>query len=111
MKFILLLAGTICLFQSFTPPVQSEPVSLVVLGAVAAAAGIAGYGQGLWKTYTTNHCWPKNIDLNAFFSEFYSKHILGLITHINIYSLTTYGARQLAWQDFVKPKMLLTLQT
>merc|ERR1712004_192290 len=60
MRIITLLALATCLLQFFQPTESVAP--LVVLGGVAASVKIAGYLQGLWKTHTKNHCWPKNID-------------------------------------------------
>ena len=69
MRIIPLLALATCLLQLFQPAEAVAP--LVVLGAVAASVKIAGYLQGLWKTHTKNHCWPKNIDA-GFYCTYYS---------------------------------------
>merc|ERR1711953_88863 len=60
MRFIILLALATCLLQ-FSQPAESVAVA-ATLGTIAAATVVANYAQGLWKTYTKNHCWPKNID-------------------------------------------------
>ena len=64
MRFIILLALATCLLQ-FSQPAESVAVA-ATLGAIAAATVVANYAQGLWKTYTKNHCWPKNIDAGLY---------------------------------------------
>ena len=66
MRFIILLALATCLLQ-FSQPAESVAVA-ATLGAIAAATVVANYAQGLWKTYTKNHCWPKNIDAGFYCS-------------------------------------------
>ena len=66
MRISTLLALATCLLQFFQPAESVAP--LVVLGGVAASVKIAGYLQGLWKTHTKNHCWPKNIDAGFYCS-------------------------------------------
>ena len=60
MRIIPQLALATCLLQLFQP---AESVAVTAaLASIAAATVVANYAQGLWKTYTKNHCWPKNID-------------------------------------------------
>ena len=82
MRFIILLALATCLLQ-FSQPAESVAVA-ATLGAIAAATVVANYAQGLWKTYTKNHCWPKNID-----AGFYCSYNADFVCKIQIANLPT----------------------